>query len=131
MHRLVSIAMSTAALATLTLDGGQAMASHGSSDAWPTAYPLPTNPGTVTSQSAATAVVRSPDTAWTVEDKLDRLYVAQKGCTRRLAMNKPRDYLCYNPATGSTDEIVFTFAALDPAAGDPTRSQTNAYYFPG
>jgi hypothetical protein len=92
---------------------------------------LPTNPGTVTSQTAGTAEVRSPVAAWVVERRLDELYVTQLGCTRRLAMNRPRDYLCDNPTTGKIDEIVFTFAALDPTATDPTRSQTNAYYFKG
>jgi hypothetical protein len=131
MHRLASIAVSTAALAILTLDGGPASASPGSSGTWPTAYPLPTNPGRVTSQTAGTAEVRSPVAAWVVERRLDELYVTQLGCTRRLAMNRPRDYLCDNPTTGKIDEIVFTFAALDPTATDPTRSQTNAYYFKG
>jgi hypothetical protein len=136
MHTLASIAVSTAALAILTLDGGPASASPasaspGSPGTWPTAYPLPTNPGTVTSQTDATAVVRSTDAAWDVERRLDQLYVTQLGCTRRLAMNRPRDYLCYNPTTGKIDEIVFTFAALDPTATNPTRSQTNAYHVKG
>jgi hypothetical protein len=131
MHKLASIAISTAALAILTLDGGPALASPGSSGTWPTAYPLPTNPGTVTSQTDAAAVVRSTDAAWVVERRLDQLYVTQLGCTRRIAMNRPRDYLCYNSTTGEIDEIVFTFAALDPTATDPTRSQTNAYFFKG
>jgi hypothetical protein len=75
--------------------------------------------------------VRSTDTVWAVQSKLDRLYVGQKGCTRRLAVNKPRDYLCRNHATGMTEEIVFTFAALDPTARHPARSQANAYYLGG
>jgi hypothetical protein len=130
MHTLAALAGSAAALA-LTLTGGQAMADGGPSGTWPAAYPLPTDPGTVTSQTSTTAVVRSTDTAWVVQHKLDDLYVTQKGCTRRYAVNKPRAYLCHNKATGKTDEIVFTSAALDPTATDPTRSQTNAYYFKG
>lgn len=131
MHALASIAVSTAALAILTLDGAPASASPGSSGAWPTAYPLPTDPGTVTSQTDVTAVVRSTERAWVVEARLDQLYVTQLGCTRRIAVNRPRDYLCVSPTTGKIDEIVFTFAALDPTATDSTRSQTNAYYFKG
>ena len=130
MHKVAAIAVSTAALAVLSLNGGQAMAG-GSTGTWPTSYPLPTAPGTVLSQSSTTAVVRSTDTVWVVQQKLDELYVTQKGCTRRLAVNKPRDYLCRNSATGKTDEIVFTFAALDPTANDPPRSQSNAYFFNG
>jgi hypothetical protein len=131
MQRVAVIAVSVGALALLAPNGGQAMAGGGSSGTWPTAYPLPTEPGTVISQTASTAVVRSTDTAWVVQHKLDNLYVTQKGCTRRFAVNKPRSYLCHDQATGKTDEIVFTFAALDPTASDPTRSQTNAYYFRG
>jgi hypothetical protein len=62
---------------------------------------------------------------------LDGVYATQLGCTRQLAVNKSKDYLCYNHATGKVDEIVFTFAGLDPTASDPTRSQTNAYSFQG
>jgi hypothetical protein len=46
-------------------------------------------------------------------------------------VNRPRDYLCRNAATGKTDEVYFTFAALDPTATDPARSQTNAFYVKG
>lgn len=46
-------------------------------------------------------------------------------------MNKPRDYLCFNSSTRKTDEILFTFAALDPKPTDPSRSQTNAFYTKG
>jgi hypothetical protein len=130
MNKVAAIAIPTA-LAVLTLNGGQVMASGGSAGTWPTSYPIPTNPGTVVSQTSTTAVVRSTDTVWAVQTKLDNLYVRQNGCERRLAVNKPRDYLCYNRATGKTDEIVFTFAALDPTASDPSRSQSNAYYFKG
>jgi len=45
--------------------------------------------------------------------------------------SRPKDYLCYHARTGKTDEIVFTFAALDPTATNPPRSQTNAYYVKG
>jgi hypothetical protein len=121
-------AVLAAALALLTLDGGQAMAAGGASGTWPGRYPLPTNPGRVVSQSSTAAVVRSTDTVMVVQRKLDRLYVGQMGCKRRLAVNKPRDYLCRNRATGKTDEIVFTFAALDPTAAHPARSQSNAYH---
>jgi hypothetical protein len=128
MRAIISAALLAA---TLTLNGGQAMAGGGSTGTWPTDFPLPTQPGTVVSQSASTAAVRSTDTVLTVQRKLDDQYVTQMGCTRRLAVNKPRDYLCRNRATGKTDEIVFTFAALDPTASDPSRSQSNAYLFKG
>jgi hypothetical protein len=85
----------------------------------------------VTSQSDTTAVVRSTDTVLQVATKLDDLYITQKGCTRQLGVNKPRDYLCHNPETGKTDEVLFTFASLDPTAADPSRSQTNAFYIKG
>jgi hypothetical protein len=49
------------------------------------------------------------------------MYVGRLGCTRKVAVNKPRDYICKGK------EIWFTFAALDPKASDPSRSQTNAY----
>ena len=122
----------------LVLSGGVAMArggggggSGGSSGTWPAAFPLPTNPGTVISQSSTTAVVRSTDTVTVVRGKLDNLYVTQKGCTERLAVNRPKDYLCVNPATHTTDEIYFTFAALDPTPTDASRSQSNAFYVKG
>jgi hypothetical protein len=130
MHRTAAIALSTAALAVLALNGGQAVAG-GSVGTRPIPVPLPTDPGTVVSRSSTTAVVRSTDTVLVMQNKLDDLYVTRRGCTLRLAVNKPRDYLCHNRATGKTDEIVFTFAALDPTASDPSRSQSNAYYFPG
>jgi hypothetical protein len=129
MSKLAAIALSTATFALVILNAGVASASGGgsSSGAWPTAYPLPTSPGTVVSQTSAKAVVRSTDTVAVVQSKLDDLYVTQKGCTLRLVVNKPKDYLCRNPATGKTDEIYFTFAALDPTATDPSHSQTNAF----
>lgn len=128
MNKLSAIAICTATLAVVVLDGGAAMAKGGgSSGTWPAALPLPTSPGRLISQSSTTAVLRSTDPVAVVMKKLDNLYVAQKGCTRRLAVNKPRDYLCNNPATGQTVEVVFTFAALDPTATDSSRSQTNAF----
>ena len=130
MKKLAAIGMST--LSVVVLAGGAASASGGeSSGGWPAAYPLPTNPGRLVSQSSTTAVVRSTDSVGTVQAKLDYAYVTQLGCTRRLAVNKPRDYLCYNPATKKTDEVFFTFAALDPTATDPSVSQTNAFYIKG
>jgi hypothetical protein len=130
MHKVAAIAVSTAALVVITLNGGQAMATV-TSGTWPTAHPLPTNPGIVVSQTATTAVIRSTDTVAVVQSKLDHLYVGRNGCTLRVAVNKPRDYLCHNLATGETDEIVFTFAALEPTTREPSRSQTNAYYLQG
>ncbi len=127
MHKVAAAAVSTAALTVLALNGGQAMAG-GSTGTWPTRYPLPTNPGRVVSQSSSSAVVRSRETVMIVQRRLDRLYVGQLGCTRHLAVNKPRDYFCHNRATGSTEEIVFTFAALDPTAAHPARSQTNGFF---
>jgi hypothetical protein len=129
MHKAAVIAASAAALSMLALNGGQALAGGGSSGTWPGRYPLPT--GTMVSQSSSNAVVRSTDTVLTVQRRLDRRYVGRMGCKKRLAVNKPRDYLCHSSATGKTDEIVFTFAALDPTASDPSRSQSNAYYFKG
>jgi hypothetical protein len=131
MHKIAAIVVSTAAFAALTLEGGQATAAGGAAGTWPARFPLPTAPGRLVSQTSTTAVIRSTDTVTTVQRKLDRLYVTQRGCTRRLAVNKPRDYLCRNPATGTTHEIVFTFAALDPTASDPSRSQSNAFCFRG
>lgn len=128
----------TAVLAALVLVSGAANAQDGgssggstSSNTWPTSLPLPTSPGTVLTQSSINAVVRSTDVVFVVQSKLDQLYITQKGCTRQLGVNKPRDYLCYNPATDKTDEILFTFAALDATALDPSLSQTNAFYFKG
>ena len=130
MHKLAAVAVSTAAVAVLALNGGQAMAG-GSSGKWPSRFPLPTNPGRIVSQDSSTAVVRSRSTVLVVTHKLDRLYVGQLGCRKRVAVNKPRDYFCRNRASGKTDEIVFTFAALDPTRAHPARSQSNAYYFGG
>ena len=45
--------------------------------------------------------------------------VTKKGCTHRLGVNRPRDYLCYNPATHKSDEVLFTFAALDATVTTP------------
>lgn len=132
MNKLAACAASTATVAVVILNGGTAMASGGdSSSTWPTNLPLPTDPGTVISQSSTNAVVRSTDTAAMVRSKLDELYVAEKGCTRKLAVNRPRDYVCYDPATDKTLEVYFTFASLDPTADDPSRTQTNAFYVKG
>jgi hypothetical protein len=132
MNKFAACAASTATVAVIVLNGGTATAGGGeSSGTWPTNLPLPTDPGTVISQSSTNAVVRSTDTPAIVRSKLDELYVAQKGCTRKLAVNRPRDYVCYDPDTDKTQEVYFTFAALDPTAGDPSRSQTNAFYVKG
>jgi hypothetical protein len=130
MNRLAATTGSTALVAALLM-GGPATAGGGGSGTWPANLPLPTNPGTVTSQSDKTAVVRSTDTVLEVKAKLDDLYITQKGCIRQLSVNKPRDYLCHNAATNKTDEVLFTFAALDPTASDASRSQTNAFYIKG
>ena len=133
MKKPAAIAVFTATLAVVVLNGGAGMANGGggSTGTWPAALPLPTDPGTLVSQSSTRAVVRSTDSVAVVKDKLDDLYVTQKGCTLRLAVNKPKDYLCYNSATRKTDEVFFTFAALDPTATDPSISQTNAFYVEG
>jgi hypothetical protein len=133
MNKVVRINLPAAILAAvLALGGGVASASGGvSSGAWPAAFPLPTTPGTVISQTSAKAVVRSTDSVSVVTSKLDQLYVTQKGCTLKLAVNRPKDYFCANPATNKTDEVYFTFAALDPTAADPSRSQSNAFYVKG
>lgn len=130
MKRVVAIAAPTAALMVLTLNGGLAKATE-SSATWPAAHPLPINPGTVISQTSTTAVIRSTDTVAVVQSKLDNLYLEQNGCTRQVAVNKPRDYFCHNLSTGEIHEIVFTFAALDPTTRHPARSQTNAYHLHG
>jgi len=129
-----SLATILAVLASLVLvPAGSAFADSGGSGAgtWPVEYPLPTDPGTVISASSATAVVRSTDDVATVLSKLDNRYVSVMGCSRKLAVNRPRDYLCHSPATGKTDEVYFTFAALDPTATDPSRSQSNAFFDKG
>lgn len=132
MNKFAAVAMSTAALAVLVLDPGSASAGQGgSSSTWPAAFPLPTNPGTVVSQSSTTAVVRSTDTVGVVTAKLDDLYITKMGCIQRLGVNRPRDYLCYNPATHKSDEILFSFALLDPTVTDPSRSHTTASFFKG
>jgi hypothetical protein len=129
MNKLAAIAVSTATFALVSLNAGVASASGGgsASGAWPAAYPLPTSPGTVVSQSAAKAVVRSTDTVAAVKTKLDDLYVTELRCSLRLVVDKPNDYLCRNAVTGNTTEIYFTFAALDPTATSPSHSQTNAF----
>jgi len=132
MNKLTAIAATAATLAVVALNPVAASADGGgSSGIWPAHLPLPTDPGTVVSQSSTTAVVRSTDAVAVVSAKLDDLYVTQKGCTRHLAVNRPRDYLCFNAATGKTEEVVFTFASLDPTDSDPSRSQTNAFLIEG
>ncbi len=130
MNKSIAVALSSAAVGAVVLTGGTAEAS-GSSGGWPTAYPLPTQPGRVLSQTSTNAVVRSTDTVYVVKQKLDALYVTQKHCTIRVAVNKPKDYLCRDAATGKTDEVYFTFAALDPKPTDASVSQTNAYLVKG
>jgi hypothetical protein len=144
VKKLVGINLSIGALAVvLAFSGGAAMAKGGGgggggvtpppsappapSGAWPAAFPLPTSPGTILSQSSTKAVVRSTDTVEIVNNKLDTLYVTQKHCIQKFAVNKPKDYVCTNAATGKTQEITFFFAALDPTATDPSRSQTTAF----
>ena len=135
MKKLSLISVPTAMLAVvLALGGGAAMAKGGggggggssggggtTSGTWPAAFPLPTNPGTVTAQSSTRATVRSTDTVTVVQSKLDDLYVNQKGCTLHVAVNRPKDYFC------AEGEVYFTFAALDPTPTDPSRSQSNAF----
>lgn len=132
MRRLIGIGLSAATVATVIgFSGGVAMADGGGSGTWPSAYPLPTNPGTVISQTSQTAVVRSTDEVFVVHNKLRDMYVTQLGCTEKGTVDKDLDFFCYNPATRKTDEIYFTFAALDPTATDPSLSQTNAFYVKG
>ena len=127
MNILAATAGVTALMAAL-LTAGPANADGGGSGTWPANLPLPTSPGTVTSQSDTTAVVRSTDTVLEVKAKLDDLYITQKACIRELGVNQPRHYICHNADTNKTDEVLFTFAALDPTATDASRSQTNAFH---
>jgi hypothetical protein len=129
MRRVAAVAVSTLTVALVTAGGGAGLAKGGgsSSGTWPAALPLPTSPGRIVAQSSTSAVVRSTDTVAVVKTKLDGLYLTQKGCTRKLAVNRPRDYVCRDSATGRTTEVYFTFAALDPTTSDPSRSQTNAF----
>ncbi|HET7399430.1 MAG TPA: hypothetical protein VFJ94_13005 [Intrasporangium sp.] len=133
MNRFAAIGISSATLAIVVLSASPASASGGggSSGTWPAAFPLPTDPGTLLSQSETTAVVRSTDQVSVVQAKLDDLYVTKLGCTRTLGVNRPRDYLCYNPATDKSDEVLFTFAALDATPTDPSVSEINAFYVRG
>jgi len=55
-------------------------------------------------QSSDTAVVRSTDTVTVVQRKLDNRYVTRKRCTRRLAVDKPGDYLRRNRATAHPED---------------------------
>ena len=52
--RALAYAVSSASLAVLALNATPAMA--GAPSAWPSRYPLPTNPGHVVSQTSTTAV---------------------------------------------------------------------------
>ncbi len=151
MRKFIAINLPAVALAVaLAFSGGVAAAKGGGggggggggsttppttspapSGTWPAAYPLPTSPGTVISQSSTRAAVRSTDSVSVVLSKLDNLYIAQKGCTERLAVNKPKDYFCTNATTHKTDEVYFTFAALDVTATNPYRSQSNAFLVAG
>ena len=132
MKKLTVLSVPAAILAvSLSFGGGAAMArgggggggsGGGGGGTWPSAtFPLPTNPGTIISQSSTRASVRSTDTVATVQAKLDNIYVTQKGCVSHPQVNRPKDYFCPN------GEIYFTFAALDPTATDASRSQTNAF----
>jgi hypothetical protein len=126
MTSLRTTALSVATMTAMLLGSGAAVAgSGGGGGTWPSAYPLPTQPGTVLSQTSSTAVVRSTDTVLTVKTKLDQMYVGRLGCTRVAAVNKPRDYFCRNAATGKTVEVYFTFALLERTP--PYSSQTNAF----
>jgi len=132
MNKLTGISSLTATIAVVIgLSGGVATATGAASGTWPASFPLPVRPGTVISQTSTTAVVRSTDPVAAVLTKLDALYKTQKGCTLRLVVNKPKDYLCPITAANKTAEVYFTFAALDPTAADPSRSQTNAFYVTG
>ena len=131
MRTMRTTTLSLAALTAVLLSSGAAVAGSGGGGGWPAAYPLPTQPGRILSQTSSTAVVRSPDTVLTVKTKLDAMYVDRLGCTRRVVVNKPRDYLCRNAATGKADEVYFTFAALDAKPTDASVSQTNAYLVKG
>jgi hypothetical protein len=143
MNKFAAVAISTVTLAVVVMNGGVAQAKGGggagsggggvatASGTWPAAFPLPTDPGTLLSQSSTTAVVRSTDPVGVVQQKLDDLYITTMGCIQQLGVNKPRDYVCTNPATGTSEEVLFTFAALDPKATDPSVSQTNAFLLQG
>ena len=131
MNTLRTATLTLATTAAICLSGGAAMAdSGGGSGTWPAEYPLPLDPGTLVAQSSETAVVRSTDVVLDVKTKLDALYVDQLGCFSNAAVNKPRDYFCFNAATGNVDEVYFTFAALEFTA-DGSRSQTNAFFVQG
>jgi hypothetical protein len=131
MNILRTATLTLATATAIVSSSGAAMADTGSeSGTWPAAYPLPLDPGILISQSSDTAVVRSTDVVLDVKTKLDALYVDQLGCFSNAAVNKPRDYFCFNAATGNVDEVYFTFAALEFTA-DGSRSQTNAFFVQG
>ena len=132
MYRITAVTAVAVAAVAAALHAGPATAGGGGrSGTWPAGLPLPTAPGSVVAQSSSTAVIRSTDSVAVVRSKLDQLYVVQLGCTVRFAVNRPKDYVCLDPATGRSTEVYFTFAALDPTATDATRSQTNAFLVGG
>jgi hypothetical protein len=131
MHVLRTATLTLATTASIVLSGGGAAVADTASGTWPAEYPLPLDPGTLIAQSSETAVVRSTDVVIDVKAKLDALYVDQLGCIRVAAVNKPRDYFCFDAVTGTLDEVYFTFAALEPTASDPSNSQTNAFLVQG
>jgi hypothetical protein len=128
----IALAVALAGLAGSAGASGGGSGSGGggnNSGTWPTAYPL--NPGTVISQTATTAAVRSTSYPYDVmTQQLDPAYTA-KGCQITSAVNHPRMYLCYNPNTKKTDTIDVHFAALDPTATDPSVSQTSFFLIKG
>ncbi len=132
MNKLKTLAVAGVALATLAAGSGAAFAQGGGGgDTWPSQYPLPLHPGTLISQSKDRATVRSTDAVFTVHNKLRDVYVTQKGCVEKAAVNKSLDFFCYNPATNKTDEVYFTFAALDLTFDGTNISQSNAFYVKG
>jgi hypothetical protein len=89
--QFTGISVLAAGLAVVVGLGGEvAIAEGGPTGTWPDAFPLPTAPGTVISQTSTTAVVRSTDQVAVVLSKLDNLYVTENGCTLRLAVNRPK-----------------------------------------
>src|SRR3954471_16975416 len=101
MNMLRTTTLGVATLTAVLLSAGPAMADSGAgSGGWPAEFPLPVNPGQVVSETSTTAVVRSTDTVAVVKDKLHAMYVEGLGCTSVAAVNKPRDYFCFNAATG-------------------------------
>jgi hypothetical protein len=134
MNKLAKIILPV--VTVMSLAGGTAFAQGGGSggggsDTWPTQYPLPLNPGTLISQTKDRATVRSTDEVFTVRGKLRDMYVTQKGCVEKGAVNKDLDFFCFDASTKKTDEVYFTFAALDLTFDGVNISQTNAFYVKG